>query len=359
MRSLCSKHNLKICPVTFDQPLYQKAAEIVAASRDLDRVVVRLGGFHLLMSYLGSIGKIMTGSGLEDLWKRVYAKGSVVHMLTGHAFSRAVRAHILTLLALINVLIKSDLESQPDKEHLISLYQDTVDTGEGAAEIDKDERLQEFQQLLTHHLDQAATQSRTGKLWVQYIHQVLLMLHFIRTERTGDWKLHLHCVQMIPHFHAAGHLPYAKTARLYLQQMNSIEQVMASEEYKLFTAKGYFTIRRGSEFWSGNFSDQTIEQFLMRMLKTSPWRDDPWMRNNGQHLNQMADTSVNCDNAVQIGQAASSKITGKKFTEITLHRSDKVKTMGDHSSISVRGQHTEMKPTLFFNRITCVLKTSS
>ena len=96
------------------------------------------------------------------------------------------------------------------------------------------------------------------------------MLHFIRAEGTGNRELHLHCVQeMIPNFHAAGHLPYAKTARLYLQQMNSIEQVMASEEYKLFTAKGYFTIRRGSEFWSVNFADQTIEQFLMRMLKTS------------------------------------------------------------------------------------------
>ncbi|KAK4315550.1 hypothetical protein Pmani_013241 [Petrolisthes manimaculis] len=163
----CDKHNLKICPVTFDQPLYQKAAEIVAASRDLVKVVVRLGGFHLLMSYLGSIGKIMTGIGLEDLWKLEYAKGSVVHMLTGHTFSGAVRAHILTLLALINVLIKSDMESQPDKVHLIRPYQDTVDTGKGAAEIDKDEHLQEFQQLLTYHLDQAATQSRTGNLWVQ------------------------------------------------------------------------------------------------------------------------------------------------------------------------------------------------
>jgi hypothetical protein len=50
------KHNLKICPVTFDLPLYQKASEIVAASRDLDKVVVRLGGFHLLMSYLAALG---------------------------------------------------------------------------------------------------------------------------------------------------------------------------------------------------------------------------------------------------------------------------------------------------------------
>ena len=96
------------------------------------------------------------------------------------------------------------------------------------------------------------------------------MLNFFRGERTGNWEFHLHCVQeMIPHFHAAGHLPYAKSARLYLQQMNSIQKVMPPEEYTLFTSKGYFTIRRVKEFWSGNFSDQTIEQFLMRMLKTS------------------------------------------------------------------------------------------
>ena len=34
------KHNFGICSVTFDQPLCQKATEIVAASRDLDKVVV-------------------------------------------------------------------------------------------------------------------------------------------------------------------------------------------------------------------------------------------------------------------------------------------------------------------------------
>ena len=80
----CEQNELRVCTVTFDQPLYQKASEIVAASDDLNRIVVRLGGFHLLMSYLGSIGHIMSGSGLEDLWKRVYARDSVPHMLTGN-----------------------------------------------------------------------------------------------------------------------------------------------------------------------------------------------------------------------------------------------------------------------------------
>lgn len=77
---------------------------------------MRLGGFHLLMSYLGSVGYIMTGSGLAELWERVYAKGSVVHMLTGHAFSCA---HILTFTALICVLMeKPGCMDDIDKEHL-------------------------------------------------------------------------------------------------------------------------------------------------------------------------------------------------------------------------------------------------
>lgn len=73
----------------------------------------------------------------------------------------------------------------------------------------------------------------------------------------------------------------------------------------------------------------------------------------------IADISVNCDNAVQIGLAAASRMTGMRFTEVTLHRKDKVKTMGDKNSINVRGQNTVVNPTLFFNRITCVLKTCS
>ena len=51
--------------------------------------------------------------------------------------------------------------------------------------------------------------------------------------------------------------------------MESSDERMPSDEYKLFTENGYFTIRRQHTFWGGNFSDQTIEQFLMRTLKTS------------------------------------------------------------------------------------------
>ncbi len=62
------------------------------------------------------------------------------------------------MLALIYVLIdKSDWERQIEMEHLISLCQDMVDQDADGAEIGEDETLQEFQQFLIYHLDQAAT----------------------------------------------------------------------------------------------------------------------------------------------------------------------------------------------------------
>ena len=40
---------------------------------------------------------------------------------------------------------------------------------------------------------------------------------FIRAEWTDNWELHLHCVrQMLPHFHAAGHIAYMLSLRISL-----------------------------------------------------------------------------------------------------------------------------------------------
>ena len=117
---------------------------------------------------------------------------------------------------------------------------------------------------------QAANTSRTAKLWVQYFNQVTLMREFVRAERCGDWQLHLETIRgMIPHFHAAGHLAYAKYAHLYLQQMSKLDAKMTPAEFQKFSSMGNFTIRRSDKMWAGVWTDMTIEQVLMRAIKTS------------------------------------------------------------------------------------------
>ena len=70
----------------------------------LQSLVLRLGNFHTQMSFLGCIGHLMGGTGLQEAFELVYAENVVVHILNGKAYSRAVRAHLLMDAALSAIL---------------------------------------------------------------------------------------------------------------------------------------------------------------------------------------------------------------------------------------------------------------
>ena len=95
--------------VTFDQPLFWKALSIVTNEPDnsgIKSVIIRLGGFHTEISFLGCIGHLMESSGLEELLGTVYAPNTVSHMLSGKAAARAIRGHFLIDDALNEILVK-------------------------------------------------------------------------------------------------------------------------------------------------------------------------------------------------------------------------------------------------------------
>ena len=64
------KHNNSVPCVTLDQPLWRKATKTIQ-ERGFP-IVCRLGGFHTLMSFLGSMGTLMKGSGLAESLETVY-----------------------------------------------------------------------------------------------------------------------------------------------------------------------------------------------------------------------------------------------------------------------------------------------
>ena len=47
----------------------------------------------------------MGGSELRNLWETAYAHNSVNHMLTGHAYARALRAYMLSAVSLVAHLL--------------------------------------------------------------------------------------------------------------------------------------------------------------------------------------------------------------------------------------------------------------
>ena len=61
----------------------------------------------MLKSFLGSIAKLMVGSGLEEVFEETYYEDTVKHIFSGKAVARALRAHMLTQSALISHLLNS------------------------------------------------------------------------------------------------------------------------------------------------------------------------------------------------------------------------------------------------------------
>jgi len=94
------------------------------------------------MSFLGIIGHLMAGSGLQELLEIVYDSNSVCHMLTGKAISGAVRGHMLKDAALNTILVADAYNVPVPTKDTPGVEEETV-----GAELEKDAAgLQDLQQ---------------------------------------------------------------------------------------------------------------------------------------------------------------------------------------------------------------------
>ncbi|CAH3187344.1 unnamed protein product [Porites lobata] len=302
--------------ITFDQPLWWKAQLIVESEppdSELRSIILRLGGFHAEMSFLGCIGSIMSGSGIEELLECVYASNTVGHTLSGKAVQRAFRGHLLVENALNAILtadafnlslpkalpekvvMESDVlnveETEPVKgkdpsqnvpapgsvviqrevpdliHKAVELYERLMAGDIGIAEIYSDSLLDTAKERVDIKKKELANHP-TARLWLQYMDMVALLRQFIEAERTGNWEVHLQSLRdMLPFYAAAGHNLYAKSVYIYLQQMLELNSKHA-DVLELFK-KGFHVIRRSDRFWAGLSSDLVIEQVLMRSVKSS------------------------------------------------------------------------------------------
>lgn len=263
-----AKMQVQTPSITFDQPLWLKAMTIIKAEQL--PVVCRLGGFHTLMSFLGSIGNLMKGSGLEELFEEVYAVNSVPHMMSGKAFSRALRAHTLAESALMTLLLEAAKERFGlDWDVLEKFYKNALAglLDESLHEMVSSDVFTEMSAKLQEFKEALKAKSRTAKLWLLYMEYISIVKLFILAERTSNWELHLHALsQMLNLFASTGHSNYAKSARLYLQEMRNLPQTYPWL-HDHFT-NGQHTVRRTEKNWAGIWTDLAIEQTLMRSIKS-------------------------------------------------------------------------------------------
>ena len=261
--------------ITFDQPLYWKASEIIAdapQNSHLKSIVVMLGCFHTFMNVLGAIGTLMAGTGLKRILEEVYGENAVVHMMTGKSVQRAFRGHLLITKCLNQMIVSEVLDEHPNLGSLVDKAEDIYESlVNGESNLDSavaSDTLVSLREALGNKKTELRARSKTSQLWLCYQSMVRVARALIEADRTGNWQMHLRAVSdCLPIFAAAGHFNYLKSAHYYIQEMNQLSN--RHPELSQRFQQGYHVIRRSNQFWAGLSSDLVIEQSLMRSLKTS------------------------------------------------------------------------------------------
>ena len=183
---------------------------------DLRRIVLRLGGFHAEMSFLGCTGHLMGSSGLPKLLELIYDPNAVVHILSGKVIVRAVRAHIFSVDAALNNnaevatippdYLSDEVIDTSDLDEARVGYEKLVDGTVSVEYIYRSDVLNRTKVHLHRHAESANMSSGTASLWVKYMGIIDILRKDIRAEHTGNCALHLQTIQdMLPYLSASGH----------------------------------------------------------------------------------------------------------------------------------------------------------
>ena len=173
------------------------------------KIIASLGGFETVMCFVGSVDKMVWGSGLEEKLAEIYAENKIEHILSSKLVSKSLLGHFLVESALKGLLFDLVLDNFEIGNHSLKLLvvhmEDT-----------------EIESAVEEIMSQSATKSRTLKLWLQYLHYTNVLKKFFLAERTSNWHLHLaSTVHMLNLFASTSHNKYATLAQLYVQQMKS------------------------------------------------------------------------------------------------------------------------------------------
>ena len=103
-------------------------------------IIVPLSGFHLLKSYIVSVGNIMSESGIEDMIKLVFpliGDSTVSHILSGAAYYKALRCFFLIDAALVTHLMKGSMYDE-DLKVVGASIKSSLDNRSGVGQLSEE-----------------------------------------------------------------------------------------------------------------------------------------------------------------------------------------------------------------------------
>ena len=261
--------------ITFDYAAARMAYDIVWEKPTLySNVLVHMGAFHTMCSYMGSLGKMMNGSGFEEILIEagVCASGSINQVINGSHYNRAMRVHQHMADAIERLLLDRfftdtpfDLSQLPE---LVSLAEEP--SFNRMVEVMNSTSCSEFMENYSSFQNdvRGGRHGKTAQFWISYYDCVWVLLHFVESIKENDLQLYLQTLrQLCGLMFSADHLNYARYLPAYFTHLKAVTSTNP-EAHQLLNKYG-ISVSRSAVPGCRNAIDMTIEQTINRSAKTA------------------------------------------------------------------------------------------
>ena len=202
----------EFCVLTCDQAIYEIVLALQTKHPDKYRqVIIRMGGFHVAMNFLGAIGHLMNETGLKDILTEatVCQPGTAKKIFGGKDYYAMIHAHSVAkqdVFCLLWEAFEDFIIQQSNDNNDFSCLSACI--GEIITSMNKGNRPNISEEDITlidsmqQQLDEFARtlNSPTSKLWIMYLKMIGILYNFIATERAGVWDLHIQArEEMLPY----------------------------------------------------------------------------------------------------------------------------------------------------------------
>ena len=260
--------NQKYTYITYDLAAAKKAYGILWTYSDrFHNVFILMGEFHMSCAYIGGMGKLVKGCGVEEviLESGICAEGSIAKVMNGKHYNRARRV-FRTVLEALEYLCW---------DHFLDINNITIGAEEMdlLAEVSRNptkDNIQNFIKkskcvtLMDKYEDhkckiREGAYGKTPQFWMWFMDKIWLMLRFFRATKTNSIPLLVACIDdMMPLFFASDRPNYSRYTPIFLLTLLNMP-ITHPGSLKLLETNG-MSVNRSDVPNCRNAGDITIEQ---------------------------------------------------------------------------------------------------
>jgi len=258
--------------VTMDLAAAKIAYDVKWSDPDVyNNVIINLGAFHTMCSYMGSLGKMMAGSGFEELVIEagICASGSIDRVMSGKHYNRAMRVHVIMVDAVERLLLRAFTGNKPKLEIAGLEELSTELSYHKVGEFVTKHEFTSFMKLYNEFLAQVRNGKlgKTAPFWLQYVDCVWQLLRFHRAVKENNLEEYMSSMRSLCSLlFSSDHLNYARYLPLYYYQLTMLLSTHPGAQ-ELLSSKG-FSVSRSNVPACRNALDLTIEQTINRSAKS-------------------------------------------------------------------------------------------